>query len=82
MKTSDVPELDVLEAIETWREEYKLTGIGNTPDVSLSTKFPVKLIMSRMAKLQNKGLIDVGVSLRTAWLTDKGKEYLTKLRNT
>lgn len=46
-----------------------------TPDVALAGKYPVKVILAKMKKLHRAGLIEYGVSLRTAWTTTKGKEY-------
>jgi hypothetical protein len=63
MKTSDITDEEILNAIR----EY---GVGRapTPDIALAHKYPVKVIMSKMRKLSDKGVLDYGVSLRTAWI--------------
>ncbi len=42
-------------------------GRGDTPDVALGDKYPVKVILCKMARLVEKGVLNYGVSLRTAW---------------
>lgn len=43
---------------------------------SFPFSFPEKVVLCKMEKLENKGLLEVGVSLRCSYLTDKGKELL------
>lgn len=97
MHRRDVSELDVLRAIHLRNNRigddllpgsYSVfTGplryfvVRPTPDESLADKYPVKLIMAKMEQLDRRGLLEVGVSLRTAWLTDKGMARLIELEN-
>jgi len=37
---------------------------------------PINVIETAMLRSLNRGLIEYGVSLRTAWLTDAGREFL------
>lgn len=46
---------------------------------SFPFSFPEKVVLCKMEKLEDKGLLEVGVSLRCAWLTDKGKELLSSM---
>lgn len=41
-----------------------------------STGEPMKVCYCAMERAYNRGLIDCGVSLRGAWLTDKGQALL------
>ena len=43
---------------------------------------PEKVVYAKMAKLDRRGLLEVGVSLRTAWLSDKGEALLAALEAT
>jgi hypothetical protein len=63
IKRSDIPREEILEAC---RRHH--AGLGDTPDVALADKYPVKVIMARMAQMVDQGLLDYGVSLRTAWV--------------
>lgn len=46
---------------------------------SFPYSYPEKVVLCKMEKLEDKGLLEVGVSLRCAWLTDKGKELLSSM---
>ena len=43
----------------------------DTPDVLLAPKYTPEEIDAKMEELNHRGLLDYGVSLRTAWLSDK-----------
>lgn len=45
------------------------------------TQWPAKLVLCKMQKLVDQGYLEYGVSLRTAWLTAKGKAYLEGIDN-
>jgi hypothetical protein len=69
MKCSDIPEREILDACRKFHR-----GEGETPDVALADKYPVKVILAKMQKLVDRGLLSYGVSLRTAWwTTGRGK---------
>lgn len=42
----------------------------------LCREYPHKVVLAKYNKLFKKGLIDYGVSLQTAWLTDEGEKLL------
>jgi hypothetical protein len=42
------------------------------------TGAPEKVVYAAMEREERKGYLEYGVSLRTAWLTDKGKDFLHK----
>lgn len=73
MKRSDITDLDVCKAVQ----EYQNT-LGDFPYEMLASKFNCdeKLAYSACKRAHGNGLIDYGVSLRTGWLTEKGKELL------
>lgn len=58
----DIPDEVVIAASRAFH-----AGIARTPDVALSDRYPPKLVLSKMAHLVRRGLLDYGVSLRTAW---------------
>lgn len=43
------------------------------------TGAPEKVVYSAMEREEKNGYLECGVSLRTAWLTDKGKSMLSEL---
>lgn len=66
MKRSDIPEAEIIEACRASRART-----AKTPDIALAGKYPQKLILAKMAQLVEQGKLDYGVSLRTAWPTEK-----------
>jgi hypothetical protein len=80
MATKDISDLQVLQAYDEFK---KYEG----PWVEPHVKFPYGILMEwtglsfkecygAMERAERRGLIDCGVSLRSGWLTDKGKELL------
>lgn len=81
MKTSDITTKIVLSA---YNEYWKNQDLGNeaTPPIEFimkATGCPEKLAYCAAERELNKDLIDFGVSIRWAWLNDKGKELLKTL---
>lgn len=58
-----ISEQEIIDACRAYRN--KVTA---TPDISLDHKYPVKLIMMKMRKMVDKGILNYGTSLRTAWV--------------
>ncbi len=69
MKTSDISDAEILQACRDFH-----AGAADTPDVALAGKYPAKLILSKMRRLHDRGLIEYGVSLRTAWVVADRQE--------
>lgn len=65
MKTSDIPDAEIIEACRMFH-----AGKADTPDVALADKYPPKVILAKMQKLVDKGVLNCGVSLRTAWVEE------------
>ena len=65
----DIPERELLEAIVAYGESVS-DGNYQTPFPyeALAHKYPEKVTYKKMEKLSAKGLINYGVSLRTAWV--------------
>ena len=63
VKCSDISEQEILEACR----EFHAKETRLTPDVALCHKYPVKVILAKMQKMVDKGLLEYGVSLRTSW---------------
>ena len=78
MATKDISDLQVLCAYQSaW--ERQLRGI--TPDMPYdvlmeTTGQPFKVCYRAMERAADRDLIGYGVSLRTGWITSKGKELL------
>jgi hypothetical protein len=69
MKCSDIKGDEIISASNAFH-----AGSDKTPDESLAHKYPVKVILAKMNKLVNRGLLDYGVSLRTAWVEKATRE--------
>ncbi len=63
MKISDIPDQEIIDACDAFHANK-----GPTPDESLAHKYPLKLILAKMRKMVDKGQLEYGVSLRTAWV--------------
>ena len=77
MKRGDISTKTVLEAAE----------LAHTEKVGMTWKYiqrkmnaPEKVIYAAMEREDNRGFLEWGVSLRTAWLTKAGKAKLSELR--
>ncbi|MCK5019632.1 MAG: hypothetical protein KAS32_21415 [Candidatus Peribacteraceae bacterium] len=76
MKRSDIPTKAVLLACHKRHE-----GGGElAPWQALMQEFkaPEKVVYAAMERDDERGLIDYGVSIRHAWVTDKGYSFLVK----
>lgn len=73
MKRSDISDKEVCLAVA----EYEKTR-GDFPYETLAKKFNCdeKLAYKACERASDNGLIEYGVSLRTGWLTEKGKELI------
>jgi hypothetical protein len=65
MKRSDISDVEIIEACRKFHECE-----AETPDITLANKYPAKIIIAKMHQMYARGLIDYGVSLRTAWPKD------------
>jgi hypothetical protein len=70
IQAKDIPVEVVLQACRA----FHAYETPETPDEALP--YPPKVTLAKMEKLCRAGLIDYGVSLRTAWLTDAGRALL------
>ena len=75
MKTSDITDKMVCEAVAEYQSDpynkpfpYEI--------IAQKTGCVEKVAYCAMERADDRGYIDYGVSLRTGWLTEKGKELL------
>ncbi len=75
-KRRDISDLEVCLAVAEYRQDVFNRPF---PYEALAKKFNCdeKLAYSACERACDNGLIEYGVSLRTGWLTEKGKELLT-----
>lgn len=72
----DIPTKEVLTQQQKWWYDKDLPFTYE----ALGDKYgSQKLIYRKMEKLADEGYLEYGVSLRTAWLTEKAKELLKNL---
>jgi hypothetical protein len=69
MKRSDISDAEILEACKAFHN-----GEAKAPDESLAHKYPPKLILCKMERMVERGLLEYGVSLRTAWSAEYKKD--------
>lgn len=81
MATKDITDKQVCEAYaeaarqrgDNWDKPYEMPY----EILERVTVQPFKVCYRAMERAEERGLIDCGVSLRTGWLTDKGKSLLS-----
>ncbi len=54
----------------------KCRRLGNFEILAQQTGAPIKVCLAAVERALDNGLIECGVSIGTAWLTDKGMEVL------
>lgn len=74
-KRSDITDAEILAACRAFHEQH-----APTPDIALADKYPAKVIMAKMEQMAKRGLIEYGVSLRTAWVVDEPAQSGLNLR--
>lgn len=77
MATKDVSDLQVVQA----HAKYHAEPLGRWPYELLAewTGQVEKVCFRAMERASDRGLLEYGVSLRTAWLTQKGKALLASV---
>lgn len=70
IQCKDIPVAEIVAACRACHQHE-----GPTPDEALAHKYPVKVILAKMAKLVNRGVLNYGVSLRTAWVVEDEATY-------
>lgn len=74
MKRSDITDLMVCKAAAVYSEARDIRFI--TDILVMETGAPLKVVYAAVERTFGRGYLDYGVSLRTAWLTDKGLALL------
>lgn len=74
MATKDVTDRMVCEAVAQWEAERD--GVWSYDILEARTGQCFKVCYAALERAAERDLIEYGVSLRTAWLTDKGKALL------
>ncbi len=76
MATKDITDRQVCLAVARWNAAQE----GPWPYELLMgwTGAPFKVCYRAMERADQRGLLDYGVSLRTAWLTEKGKAEIAE----
>lgn len=77
MKLRDISDTEVCQAVANY-QDAAVGDRGLFPYERLARKFNCdeKLAYRACERAAKRGLIEYGVSLRTGWLTEKGKELL------
>ncbi len=64
-KRSDIADAEIIAACRAFH-----AGNAATPEAALASKYPPKVILAKMQQLLNRGVLECGVSLRTAWVVE------------
>lgn len=70
MSVKHISDLQVVQAYI----HAKISGVWPEDTLAQVTGQPLKVCYRAMERAYRRGLIEYGVSLRSGWLTDKGKE--------
>jgi len=65
VQCKDISEAEIIKACDDFQ-----SGAASTPEESLGDKYPAKVILRKMEKMADKGILEYGVSLRTAWVVE------------
>jgi hypothetical protein len=74
MAMKDITDLQVVQAQQRWHDNRQ--GPWAYEILEAETGQPEKVCYKCMERAADRDLLEYGVSLRTAWLTDKGKALL------
>jgi RIO-like serine/threonine protein kinase len=75
MARADIPDVVVLKAVQRYQLDH--TEFANQL-LAKWTGEPIKVCDRAMERAMDHDLIEYGVSLRSAWLTPKGKQLLAQ----
>lgn len=75
MARKDITDEQVCRAAQQWHAAPSADAFI-VDILAKQTKQPDKVCYRAMERTHERGYIEYGVSLRTAWLTDKGKELI------
>ena len=75
-KRADITDLEVCKAVKQAREDDTTT----LEILKASTGAPKKVIIAAVQRTFDAGFLECGVSLRTAWLTQKGKDLVLQAK--
>ena len=70
----DVPAIAILRQQQAWWDN----PVDRVWTIQAFPHWEPKLVLRKMEQLVHRGLLEYGVSLRTAWLTPAGKEAIEK----
>lgn len=79
MKRSDISTITVLLAALLAHSKDNMDHKMTWEYIKIATEAPEKIIYAAMDREDRNGNLEWGVSLRTAWLSDKGKLRLEEL---
>lgn len=71
-KRSDITDEEILDACRRFHAEGCR---GLTVDMALAHKYPTKVILAKMQQMADRGLINYGTSLRTAWVVEHPESH-------
>ena len=80
MATKDITDIQVLLAYEKAAETVGGQRLYPYDILMQETGQPEKVCFRAMERASDRDLVECGVSLRTGWLTDKGKQLLEEWR--
>jgi hypothetical protein len=75
--TKDISDIQVLLAQDQWRKNP--AGKFSYEILHEQTGYPIKVCYRSLERAYKRGLLEYGVSLRTAWFTKKGDALLKSI---
>ena len=80
MQIKDIPLHAILRTCKNYHEECNADVLSPFEQLRKDFNAPSKLVYAALEKAEDKGFLECGTSIRTAWLTERGLGELRKLR--
>ena len=77
MKRSEISDELVISCC--WESKKPMYGMNSLEMLMNVSGYPEKVCFAAMERAESRGYIESGISLRTAWVTEKGQQLMLKL---
>lgn len=80
MARKDISDREVVQAAQAFTKDNREPCVFVNERLHNETGEPLKVCQSAMSRASNRGYIDYGVSIRSAWPTEEGLQLINQNR--